>query len=701
MLQAFIGNRVSRMVARTVVDAITGYGIIPSSHFLYKRVGLSLDFWHPALICILMGILRACSPYGASFQGSRVGRVLTRRFFRDSRHNWLPLQRAEDVNLFSEDCCEGDEISENADLAKLAKVVAKALGMSQSIGVDGMAGQNENLAAEGFNQIGSGSGGYAVYECHRVVKHSGSEEDDVQTILLHLTPYGPSLLDVMPRYMVLEKEDAQDRRASWSEYLASKRWNGPSVVEGYAYQGAFFSPYHFAEMKERYGKQLLAYDAACAVMAKPRTGRKAGPPTDLPSLKVFLAHGKLPRKRHKNEREYNSLQKEVSRVARKLKGMMSTGKKGCTAPHGVILYFEGLDCSGKSSTGGLIEQALVQAGFDVDMRQYNRPPTEEQKKQAWMKRFAVPDTSQVADAREEDGTKPGGGECTGHRHTAMVWDRGPAGDFVYGALANASQEEKNERYREFMQFDADCMKNKILFVKLMFITNRDSIAGTLGKRLAQRKMSQDLRTWLKASYSDAPDTDVISMEGLDMIDLHIDPTDFIAFNRYQHNLRVFMNFALNTDTDANPWVVVNTTDRLSARKQVSLRPCCFHFALKLYSNILISWLSQLLDVFEGQIDAFARAQAGGSRSWCSGLLCPSGAEPEETTETPGITMSEMMDRKVKKGPNLSGTVALMALLILVFYYCENTTFGDNLNFFLDQYYGTEGKVKDKLPSDVP
>ena len=93
---------------------------------------------------------------------------------------------------------------------------------------------------------------------------------------------------------------------------------------------------------------------------------------------------------------------------------------------------------------------------------------------------------------------------------------------------------------------------------------------TLGKRLAQRKMSQDLRTWLKASYSDAPDASDIPMEGLDMIDMHIDPTDFIAFNRYQHNLRIFINFALNTDTDANPWVVVNTTDRLAARKQVSL-----------------------------------------------------------------------------------------------------------------------------------
>ena len=107
-------------------------------------------------------------------------------------------------------------------------------------------------------------------------------------------------------------------------------------------------------------------------------------------------------------------------------------------------------------------------------------------------------------------------------------------------------------------------------------------------------------------------------------------------------------------------------------------------------------------MFEGQIDAFARAQQpDGGKSWCSGLLCPSGAAPEETPDTPGITMSEMMDRKVKKGPNLSSTVALMAILIVVFYYCENTTFGDNLNFFLDRYYGTESKVKDKLPSVVP
>jgi len=49
------------------------------------------------------------------------------------------------------------------------------------------------------------------------------------------------------------------------------------------------------------------------------------------------------------------------------------------APKGVILYFEGLDCSGKSSTGGLVQAALEQAGYEVGMRQYNRPPTAEQR----------------------------------------------------------------------------------------------------------------------------------------------------------------------------------------------------------------------------------------------------------------------------------------------------------------------------------
>lgn len=92
------------------------------------------------------------------------------------------------------------------------------------------------------------------------------------------------------------------------------------------------------------------------------------------------------------------------------------------------------------------------------------------------------------------------------------------------------------------------------------MTNRDSIAKTLGKRLAQKKMAKDLTTWLRACSSRGGEEDVL-FEGLEAISAHIDPTDFVAFNNYERNLQIFSNFALNTDSEQNPWVVVNTGDR--------------------------------------------------------------------------------------------------------------------------------------------
>lgn len=39
-------------------------------------------------------------------------------------------------------------------------------------------------------------------------------------ILLHITPYGPSICDVMPYYAVLEYETSFDRRNKWSEFVS-------------------------------------------------------------------------------------------------------------------------------------------------------------------------------------------------------------------------------------------------------------------------------------------------------------------------------------------------------------------------------------------------------------------------------------------------------------------------------------------------
>lgn len=72
-----------------------------------------------------------------------------------------------------------------------------------------------------------------------------------------------------------------------------------------------------------------------------------------------------------------SVAKEIINLMKKERQKHSGGQS--IAPKGVILYFEGLDCSGKSSTGGLVQTALEQAGYNVSMRQYNRPPTAAQR----------------------------------------------------------------------------------------------------------------------------------------------------------------------------------------------------------------------------------------------------------------------------------------------------------------------------------
>lgn len=291
---------------------------------------------------------------------------------------------------------------------------------------------------------------YAVYQSNIQLKSSS------KSILLHVTPYGPSIGDVMPYYLVLEYETSCDlRNQKWSNSLtelSTLTWQGPQVLEGYCYQGAFFSPYHFAELKGMYDKQLLAYEAACQklpVVAKAH--QQTCIPNDLPTLKKMLESGKTGKKRKQNIREYNDLQKVVQSVAKEVLGLMKKEKKKvsaggkCLAPKGVILYFEGLDCSGKSSTGGLVQAALEQSGYEVGMRQYNRPPTAEQRARPWMDRFEVPGQSSLIDLSLNDGED--------NEHIGLVWDRGPAGDFVYGILNELSLADKKKRYEEFIAFD--------------------------------------------------------------------------------------------------------------------------------------------------------------------------------------------------------------------------------------------------------
>lgn len=314
---------------------------------------------------------------------------------------------------------------------------------------------------------------------------------------------------------------------------------------------------------------------------------------------------------------------------------MMNNKNGDTAPLGVILYVEGLSCSRKLSTGGLIQQVFNEAGYTVEVRQYNSP-TEEQRRHPWMDRFQVPDT--LSNLDDIDGGESGG---MSRHHDAVVWNRGPAGDFVYGSLANAPESEKRARYQEFKAFDRDCFKNNTLFIKLFFVTNVDSIAHTLGEHLGKLKISEDLRLWITTCYGEKKADEI--MKNFD-IRLHRDPKAFQeANNKYLPNLEKFTDFVSNTDSDANPWVVVDTADAYLASKQ-------------------------LLQVFSAQLDAYACVQCPDamSRSWLD-LLCQRDAVMPGDLDSFGIEVSKMV-RKVKKRMAMASVLALSGLIILCYLF---------------------------------
>jgi hypothetical protein len=411
-----------------------------------------------------------------------------------------------------------------------------------------------NLAALGFNVVGSGSGGYAAYR-----QFIGSPAKDV--VMLHLTPYGPSILDEMPRYIILERRKVLP--PSQNSSIVNAAAKPAASICGFTYSGAYFQSQEWAALVNRYQTTLEAYDNSCKVLGTNTAMRHnnplAGPPRDLQTLKNFIRYGNTLRKQRKDKRRWKSIDREVSRVAKVVAKYQKLG----TAPKQVIVYLEGLDCSAKSSTGGLVCAALEKCGYDVRTAQHNRPPNADQKQKPWMDRGRFEFPEDVYGPNEE---KP--------EYTALVWDRGPAGDFVYGSFANLPREEKRNKYEEFRQYDAMCRVMDVLFIKLLFVADKDSIASTLGKRLAHKKIARDLRIWLDANSIPH------SRDGLLEIEAHIDPTDFVAFNKYKRNLSIFTEFARNTNTMRNRtnrgtldkyddhWNVICTTKRYPARMKL-------------------------------------------------------------------------------------------------------------------------------------
>jgi len=542
---AFMGNRCSRWVARYLVDHTTKSYAFP---FSIKYIEMYLD-GNSRIVIVTMGFVRAILPFIFSFNGSAIGRKLTFNTYKFANYRWDPVQS---LSKFHPSSGVYQDTVLDPELLSIAREVAVKIGH----GADPVE-TRESLAKIRLKVVGAGHGGYVVYR--------RQEMDSPEVVFVHVTPYGPSILGEMPRYIVLQRKKLYYREKNHLELADATILDASIVPEasiyGYTYSGAFFKNQEWAALTTCFNETLRDNNTAC-LRLKTKAYLKDknpinGPPNDLLTLKEFIRSGHLPKKVRKDAKRF----KEISNQIKSMSQLVLKHQKLQDAPKQIILYLEGLDCSAKSSTGGLICKALEDCGYAVRTAQHNRPPTPEQRKKPWMDRIRFEYPEDVYESGEQV-----------PEYAALVWDRGPAGDFVYGNFAELNMAEKMIKYQEFQAYDAICRDKGVLFCKLLFVADKDSIAATLGKRLAHKKIAQDLHTRLDANS--IPHNEDSCCDGLKEIEDHIDPTDFVAFNKYHHNIEVFTEFARNTDNVPhhdgyqNPWVVVNTCKRHPARLQL-------------------------------------------------------------------------------------------------------------------------------------
>jgi polyphosphate kinase 2 (PPK2 family) len=534
-------------------------------------------------VIVTLGFIRAVLPFAFSFTGSAIGRQLTFNTYKFANYRWKPVQS---IMKFNQNAGVYQDTLLDPELLNIAHDVAVAIGH----GKDPVETRTKMKMLD-YKVVGSGQGGYSVYRRQAV--------ESQKVFLVHITPYGPSILDEMPRYIVLERKKAYHARGK-------SKWELPDAtifdaalpaeasICGFTYSGAFFKSQEWAALTTRFEETVASYESACQKLGTVRSFKVKNaihsPPSDLLTLKNFIRSGHLSKKRRKDKKRWKQIEHEVNKMSKLVANYQALGR----APKRVILYLEGLDCSAKSSTGGLVLKALEDCGYAVRTAQHNRPPTPEQRKKPWMDRGRFEYPEDVYECGEDI-----------PEYTALVWDRGPGGDFVYGKFAELNLAEKMEKYEEFRNYDAVCRQEGVLFCKLLFVADKDSIASTLGKRLAHKKIARDLRTWLDANSVEHV------REGLEEIELHIDPTDFVAFNKYKNNTSIFTEFARNTDNVGhvgpqqnstigynNPWNVVNTCKRHPARLELLKT---FEQQLKRFSadpQERISVADRLLDFFQ-------------------------------------------------------------------------------------------------------
>ena len=158
--------------------------------------------------------------------------------------------------------------------------------------------------------------------------------------------------------------------------------------------------------------------------------------------------------------------------------------------------------------------------------------------QHWLKRFA------------EQG-EPG--------HLEVVfWDRGPAGDIVYGVHSD-NMEWAMET--EFNGFEARLQAKGILLIKMQIYATRAKQCKTFGKRLAREVIGQ--RILDKQGHK----MNEVEKEAMVEVAYKVDADDYRSFQNYRATEDKFQRFAQATQV-CSKWMIEDASDRHKCRKRL-------------------------------------------------------------------------------------------------------------------------------------
>lgn len=279
----------------------------------------------------------------------------------------------------------------------------------------------------------------------------------------------------------------------------------------------------YSRMKDRHDEVLADFREALA-----DNGKKPLPQT-FDQLKGFIDGARSSKVRAKDAMEDAQIQGRLDALTEKLEQLRVAGQ----APRSIIVYTDGPDGAGKSSTGAIVLSAITKAGYDTDAVSF-KAPTAAEREQHWLQRF-------------RDRGVPAG------EQTARFWDRGPAGDAVYG---DKSATEAKKMAGELRALERGLAEQGVLLFKVHVYADQEKQADTFGKRLARQGAADELE---QALAKRGPITDA-TRAALDNIRSKIDGDDLRALVGYDDFQSKFLRFS-----EAADYHVVDASHRHEAR----------------------------------------------------------------------------------------------------------------------------------------